>query len=484
MQVQWDSLYSGSPGIDDGAPVTLDGFAFFSERDGVADTFLLLREPACCAGHLPPHPWLAVEILADTPQRWRPGPVRISGVWQSLHDDAAGWCYRIRSASLTPLAQPREGWGLSRRGFLSFGAMAGLTACAGPQAAAYSENPDPEDPAAAQALADTLAWMRDSVTIDMHSHAGRMSLGRRPKPRPFSPLAAPMQAGGMDVVCMAIVTDSAVTHIVDTESGRRRIVAYRDPAPGEMATRGEASFARLRELATQQQLNMVTSAGTLARARLAGPSIVIAAEGADFLEGDIRRLDRAYMRHGLRHLQLTHYRVNELGDIQTAPPVHHGLTRFGEEVVQRCNQLGIVVDVAHGTYDLVKRAAQVSSKPLVLSHTSLTSKPAPFGRAITAEHARLVASTGGVIGVWPVATTFPDLAAMARGIRRMANVVGVDHVGVGSDMLGLLTPSVLDSYRKLPHLAQALVDAKFARTEVAMILGGNYARVFAASMAI
>ncbi|ANN74564.1 peptidase M19 [Bordetella bronchialis] len=194
-------------------------------------------------------------------------------------------------------------------------------------------------------------------------------------------------------------------------------------------------------------------------------------------------MDDAWRRHGLRHLQLTHYRVNELGDIQTAPPVHGGLTDFGAEVIRRCNRLGIVVDVAHGTPDLVRRAAAVTARPLVLSHTALGARPSRYSRAITPEHARLVAGTDGVIGIWPVAATFPTLAAMAGGIRAMADAVGVRHVGVGSDMLGLVGPSVLDSYRKLPLLAQALRDAGFTREEAGMILGGNYARVWAASLA-
>ena len=105
---------------------------------------------------------------------------------------------------------------------------------------------------------------------------------------------------------------------------------------------------------------------------------------ADFLEGRIERLEEAYRRWTLRHLQLTHYRVNELGDIQTEPPVHGGLTDFGAAVIRGCNRLGIVVDVAHGTLDLVKRAAAITAKPLVLSHTSLTSRPGPHSRQITA----------------------------------------------------------------------------------------------------
>lgn len=82
----------------------------------------------------------------------------------------------------------------------------------------------------------------------------------------------------------------------------------------------------------------------------------------DFLEGQVDRGDEACTQHQLRHLQLTHYCVNELGDIQTEPPVHGGLTDTGVQVRRRCNALGIVVDVAHGTYDLVKRAADTSTR--------------------------------------------------------------------------------------------------------------------------
>ena len=84
--------------------------------------------------------------------------------------------------------------------------------------------------------------------------------------------------------------------------------------------------------------------------------MIVTSEGADLLEGKIERLDEAYQRWQLRQLQLTHYRPNELGDIQTEPAVQGGLTDFGAEVIRRCNALGIVVDVAHGTFDLVKRA--------------------------------------------------------------------------------------------------------------------------------
>jgi membrane dipeptidase len=211
--------------------------------------------------------------------------------------------------------------------------------------------------------------------------------------------------------------------------------------------------------------------------------VIIASEGADFLEGRIERVEEAWRNHRLRHLQLTHYRVNELGDIQTEPPVHGGLTDFGAEVIERCNGLGIVVDVAHGPYDLVKRAASVTTRPLVLSHTSLTARPRPRSRQISAQHARLVADTGGIVGVWPNAAIFASLDAMAHGTRQLADLIGVDHVALGSDMLGFISTPVFNSYRQLPAYANALLDAGFGTSDVEKILGGNYLRVFEAVLA-
>jgi membrane dipeptidase len=316
----------------------------------------------------------------------------------------------------------------------------------------------------------------------MHSHAGHVIVSRDPAigvHRPLTAVSAPMLAGGMNVICVAIVTDTTATRV---SADRKRFEAWRTPEPGELYRLSQQEFARVNELVAREQLIVVTDTAALASAGNQGPCVIIAAEGADFLEGQLERVDEAYTQHQLRHLQLTHYRVNELGDIQTEPPVHGGLTDFGADVVRRCNRLGIVVDVAHGTYDLVKRAAAVTTRPLVLSHTALATHPGARSRLITADHARAVADTGGVVGVWPSSGTFHDLQGMAHGFRRMAEVVGVDHVGLGSDMLGFISPPVFRSYEQLPSLGSALLEAGFSQSETEQVLGGNYRRVFDASM--
>jgi membrane dipeptidase len=311
-----------------------------------------------------------------------------------------------------------------------------------------------------------------ALTIDMHSHAGRFVRDNTAS----EPVAEPMRAGGLAVACLSIVADSP-THRVFPD---RRI--HRAPEPGEFYAWSKAAFIRLLGLAQEQQLHVVGDTTTLRTAPTGGPSIIVAAGGADFLEGQIERVDETRISYGMRHLQLVHYRPNELGDIQTEDPVQGGLTDFGAAVVRACNRLGIVVDVAHGAYDLVKRAALATTRPLILSHTSSSPAPGQHSRQISPDHARVVAQTGGVIGIWPPASIFPTLDDMAERFARMAEIVGVDHVGLGTDMRGLTGPSVLDDYRDFPLLAEKLLARGFAAVDVGKILGGNYARVFAATV--
>jgi len=143
--------------------------------------------------------------------------------------------------------------------------------------------------------------------------------------------------------------------------------------------------------------------------------------------------------------------------------------------------MGIVVDVAHGTFALVKRAVATTTRPLILSHTALSDRPQPWTRLITSDHARAIASIRGVIGIWPVAQV-ANVSSYADLIARMVDVAGVDCVGIGTDQMGLQGPSCMPSYADLPQLAAAL-SSRFKPDEIAKLLGGNYRRVFEACVA-
>jgi membrane dipeptidase len=482
MNIDWLTIRSGDADALHGATIELAGWMIpLDPQAGSVDYFLLSADEPCCGGCVPRNPLTSIEVHAAVPIVPQAQALTLRGRLWRLQDDPAGWRYRLVDAIPLQGVEPAPQRTFSRRAFLASGAALGLTACAPGRFGGYTEA---HEGAASADSASAPAWQAaaGTLTIDMHSHGGRVIVSRNPAigaHRPFIPLAAPMRSGGMNVICLAIVTDTTVTRVADN---RKRFEAWRDPQPGELYALGQTEFQRAHALIEREQMRLVTNTASLTTSGPLGPCAIISAEGADFLEGQVDRVDEAYTQHQLRHLQLTHYRVNELGDIQTEPPVHGGLTDTGAQVIRRCNALGIVVDVAHGTYDLVKRAADTSSKPLVLSHSALATHPGARSRLITPDHARVIAGTGGVIGVWPSSGTFKDLHAMAEGVKRMADVVGVEHVGLGTDMLGFISPPVFRSYEQLPDLASALLSAGFASDEVGAILGGNYRRVFQASV--
>ncbi len=438
LVLSWDMIRTGAALASLGLAVRLRGWLAGPD---LAGRRLLTMEPPCCVGC---RPGAGGAVLVDGAALPSGRIIELEGLL-----DKKGSTWTLRSAR-------RVDAGFGRRRLLAAAPLLCL--------------------AAAAPVADPAMMLAGAVTVDTHSHAG--GLLRVRSDGPFKPLAGPMREGGLAVACLAVVTDSP-THRVAADY---RIHPFRDPAPGELYDFSQRAFARLQALVAKEGMRIISNTAELTSARADHPCAVVAAEGADFLEGRLDRVDDAYHRWGLRHLQLTHYRVNELGDIQTEEPVHGGLTDFGAAVIGRCNALGIVVDVAHGTLDLVRRAAAVTGKPLVLSHTSLTTRPRPFTRLITPEHAKLVAGTGGMIGIWPVKSIFPDMDAFAAGIARMAAVVGTDHVGLGTDAMGLVSPATFESYAELPGLAKSLLAAGLTFDEVCKVLGGNYVRVFAATM--
>jgi membrane dipeptidase len=152
-------------------------------------------------------------------------------------------------------------------------------------------------------------------------------------------------------------------------------------------------------------------------------------------------------------------------------------------MIRECNRLGIVVDVAHGSYALVEQAAKVTAVPFILSHTSLAAGPLrQYTRLISAEHAKLIASSGGVIGIWPSGSSFVDARAWIAGIARVVDVAGVDHVGIGTDMEGGIN-EVWADYADLPVVADMMLKQGFTPAEASKLMGGNYVRVFREAVA-
>ncbi len=466
MRIDWADLRAERAARLHGATIDIEGWIVSDDPLQARERFALIGEPSCCVACLPRDPLARIEVFATTLIKPDGNGVRLTGRLVCLDGDEMGWRYRLHEARA--LASPVAP-GFTRRAALAGGALFGLSSWA---PLALAAEPD------AAAIEAARQAMGDTVTADLHSHGGGVIRMREPN-APFAPLAAPMREGRMAVICLAIVADAPAIAPSDNNT---RIRPYRTPALGELYSYATLAFTRLQQLLREQNLGVINGAASMRTAHPDRPAVLVTSEGADFLEGRIERVDEAYEKWTLRQLQLTHYRVNELGDIQTELTEHDGLTAFGADVIRRCNVRGIIVDVAHGTTSLVRRAAEVTTKPLVLSHTSFATTPNRFSRLISAEHARLVARTGGVIGIWPPATIFRDVTAYADGMARMADAVGVDHVGIGSDMMGLLSGSALPSYTRLPALAAALMARGFNAADMRKLLGGNYLRVALANL--
>jgi membrane dipeptidase len=310
---------------------------------------------------------------------------------------------------------------------------------------------------------------------DMHSHAG---VGRR-----IDNMRAMMADNGMLIVARNIATDRPVTRTI-----KGRITVVREAQPGELAANFDEWLARLHTNNRDEGLIEIVSAETLEQVLAKRvPAAVIAAEGGDFLEGDLHRLEAA-RANGLAHLQLVHYRVSEIGDISTEAPRYMGLSAFGREVVAACNRLGILIDVAHGTSALIEQTLELSAQPVIYSHGQASSTEPYYtqriasARSIHLPVARKVAQQGGVVGIWANGGSYPTLDRYADALLELADTLGAAHVGVGTDMNGM-SRMVVPTYREFAELAEVMTRRGVSDAELEMLLGGNYIRVLKNALA-
>jgi membrane dipeptidase len=309
----------------------------------------------------------------------------------------------------------------------------------------------------------------------MHSHIGL---------REVADVREAMTKNGMQLIARKLVADMPV--IRRTQS--RGMHMFREPRSGELAKFFDGWIEILRAQDKQWGLPEIVSVEGLDRVVSARePAVAIAAEGGDFLDGDLKRLEAARAL-GLVHLQLVHYRVSELGDISTERPVHNGLTPFGKEVVAACNRIGVLIDIAHGTSTLIDQTLELSTRPIIYSHGHVISSEPHWtqsqarARAIHKPLALKVAKKGGVIGIWPLGSMYQTLAVYADALLDAAEALGPEHVGVGTDMAGLPS-SAMPGYEAFPALEEILAKRRIKADDIENMLGRNYLRVLRQSLA-
>jgi membrane dipeptidase len=256
-------------------------------------------------------------------------------------------------------------------------------------------------------------------------------------------------------------------------------------------------------------------------------------EGGHMIEDYLNKLEALYKR-GARYLTLTHNIApswaTSAADETTKPNVpHKGLTDFGKLVVQRMNQLGMMIDISHAGDQTFWDVIKLSTKPIIASHSSVYSL-VPHRRNLKDEQIKAIAKNGGVIQVnfnpgfidssfdkkeiafiknhaaendslmkngmtdyYALDYLYYKYAAEANSIRPplsmvidhieyIIRLVGVDYAGLGSDFDGIsLTPQQLDDVTSYPVITKALVEKGYSKKDINKILGGNLLRVLKAN---
>ncbi len=237
-----------------------------------------------------------------------------------------------------------------------------------------------------------------------------------------------------------------------------------------------ASNNAIKAVNTASQLDALLAARQTAM-RPVGAMLTI--EGLQNLEGRAANLDRLYDA-GFRMAGLTHFFDNEL-----AGSMHGlkkgGLTPFGRDIVRRMEAKGMIIDIAHLSHKGVAEVLAMATRPVVSSHGGVQAT-CKVNRNLTDDEVRGVAKTGGVIGIgyWDGALCDTSPRAAAKAMKHVRDLVGIQHVALGSDYDGATT--VRFDTSQLVQVTQALMDEGFTAAEIRAVMGENALRVIRAGL--
>ena len=270
------------------------------------------------------------------------------------------------------------------------------------------------------------------------------------------------------------------------------------------------------------QIALALNASDVERITRSGKiAAILAIEGGHQIDDDLAVL-RVYHHLGIRAMTLSHFRNNNWADSSTDKPVHNGLTDFGKQVVREMNRVGMIVDVSHVSDKTFYDALAVSTKPVLLTHSSCRAL-SDVPRNVTDDMLRALAKNGGVIGInfgegflnpkdaeklkstvnsisyhEPSLTgealdryaadqfrkelapkhAYSTLEDAVAHIDHAVKVAGIDHVGIGSDFDGISAPPKgLEDISKMPALREALRKKGYSDADIRKISGENTLRV-------
>jgi membrane dipeptidase len=320
---------------------------------------------------------------------------------------------------------------------------------------------------------DTLLWSRDPLD---RADRGHMDLPR-------------LEAGNVALQVFSSVTKTPRgqnydANRADTDNITLLAVAQRQPMRTwtSLLERSLYHAERLADAAARSDghLRLVLSQADIARLltdRRGGRQVtgaLFSAEGLQSLEGRQANLARLFDA-GMRMAGFVHFFDNQL-----AGSMHGmrkgGLTPLGRNVLREMERRGVVVDIAHCSHACVADILSMATRPVVSSHGGVQAT-CNVNRNLTDEEIRGVARTGGVIGIgyWDGAICSDDPADIVRAMVHVRDLVGIEHVALGSDFDGA-TRVPFDT-SEMVVLTQLLLRAGFSEADITKIMGGNTLRV-------
>jgi len=196
-------------------------------------------------------------------------------------------------------------------------------------------------------------------------------------------------------------------------------------------------------------------------------------EGAHALEGDVNNLGRLYDA-GFRMIGLGYFFDNEMAG--SAHGVKkYGLTDKGRELVWRMEEKRVFIDLAHASPDTINDVLRIAVQPVIVSHTGVKGT-CDNNRNLSDAQLKAIANNGGIIGIgfWDTAVCGSDATAIARAIRHAADIMGVNHVALGSDYDGAIE-APFDA-TGIVQITDALLREGFDEGEIRKIMGENVIR--------
>ena len=209
-------------------------------------------------------------------------------------------------------------------------------------------------------------------------------------------------------------------------------------------------------------------------------SIMLGIENGHALEGSLDNL-RHFAQRGIVYMTLCHNGDNDICDSARGEHTHNGVSAFGREVIKEMNRLGIMVDLSHAGEKSFYDALELSKTPIVCSHSSCRAL-CDHPRNLTDDQMRALAQKGGVMQVtlyhgFLVKDGEATLDDAMRHLDHAIEVMGIDHVGLGTDFDGDGGIRGLASSAELLNYTRELLKRKYSEADIQKLWGGNFLRV-------